>query len=56
MIEPPVVLELERGPKFTFIPYKGGGEIATQLVGQHASRHSRSETRGRVINKRPYLG
>lgn len=29
------VIEHATGTKFTFIPYKGGGEIATQLVGKH---------------------
>jgi putative tricarboxylic transport membrane protein len=30
-----VALEKQTGAKFTFIPYKGGGEVATQLVGKH---------------------
>lgn len=30
-----VALEKQTGTKFTFIPYKGGGEVATQLVGKH---------------------
>lgn len=29
------MLEQATGSKFTFIPYKGGGEISTQLVGGH---------------------
>lgn len=29
------MLEHATGTKFTFIPYKGGGEISTQLVGGH---------------------
>jgi putative tricarboxylic transport membrane protein len=29
------MLEKVAGVKFTFIPYRGGGEIATQLVGGH---------------------
>ncbi len=29
------LIETTIGAKFTFIPYKGGGEIATQLVGGH---------------------
>lgn len=29
------MLEQATGTKFTFIPYKGGGEISAQLVGQH---------------------
>jgi putative tricarboxylic transport membrane protein len=29
------MIEKAAGVKFTFIPYKGGGEIATQLVGGH---------------------
>lgn len=30
-----VALEKQTGAKFTYIPYKGGGEVATQLVGKH---------------------
>jgi tripartite-type tricarboxylate transporter receptor subunit TctC len=30
-----VSLEKQTGTKFTYIPYKGGGEVATQLVGKH---------------------
>jgi putative tricarboxylic transport membrane protein len=30
-----VSLEKQTGTKFIFIPYKGGGEVATQLVGKH---------------------
>jgi tripartite-type tricarboxylate transporter receptor subunit TctC len=30
-----VALEKQTGTKFTYIPYKGGGEIAVQLVGKH---------------------
>jgi tripartite-type tricarboxylate transporter receptor subunit TctC len=30
-----VALERQTGAKFTYIPYKGGGEVATQLVGKH---------------------
>jgi len=29
------MIEQVTGAKFTFIPYKGGGEISAQLVGQH---------------------
>ncbi len=29
------MIEQATGTKFTFIPYKGGGEISTQLIGQH---------------------
>jgi len=28
-------LEQKTGAKFTYVPYKGGGEVATQLVGAH---------------------
>jgi putative tricarboxylic transport membrane protein len=28
-------IEKQTGAKFTYIPYKGGGEVATQLVGKH---------------------
>ena len=28
-------IEQKTGARFTFIPYKGGGEVATQLVGGH---------------------
>ena len=30
-----VAIEKQAGVKFTYIPYKGGGEVATQLVGKH---------------------
>ena len=30
-----VAIEKESGAKFTYIPYKGGGEVAVQLVGKH---------------------
>jgi putative tricarboxylic transport membrane protein len=30
-----VALEKAAGTKFTYIPYKGGGEVAVQLVGNH---------------------
>jgi tripartite-type tricarboxylate transporter receptor subunit TctC len=30
-----VALQKQTGSRFTYIPYKGGGEVATQLVGKH---------------------
>jgi tripartite-type tricarboxylate transporter receptor subunit TctC len=30
-----VAIEQRTGSKFTYIPYKGGGEVAVQLVGKH---------------------
>ena len=30
-----VAIEKATGAKFTYIPYKGGGEVAVQLVGNH---------------------
>ena len=30
-----VALEKATGAKFTYVPYKGGGEVAVQLVGKH---------------------
>ena len=30
-----VALEKSTGTKFTYIPFKGGGDVATQLVGKH---------------------
>ena len=30
-----VAIEQRTGTKFTYIPYKGGGEVAVQLVGKH---------------------
>jgi tripartite-type tricarboxylate transporter receptor subunit TctC len=30
-----VAIEKASGTKFTYIPFKGGGEVATQLVGKH---------------------
>jgi len=32
-----VALEKSTGAKFTYIPYKGGGEVAVQLVGKHVN-------------------
>jgi len=32
-----VGLEKQTGARFTYIPYKGGGEVATQLVGNHVN-------------------
>jgi putative tricarboxylic transport membrane protein len=31
-----VAIEQKTGTKFTYIPYKGGGDVAVQLVGKHA--------------------
>ena len=30
-----VALEKATGAKFTYVPFKGGGDVATQLVGKH---------------------
>ena len=30
-----ILLEQSQGVKFTYVPFKGGGEVATQLVGKH---------------------
>jgi tripartite-type tricarboxylate transporter receptor subunit TctC len=30
-----VAIEQRTGAKFTYVPYKGGGEVAVQLVGKH---------------------
>src|SRR3546814_15897467 len=32
-----VALEKAAGVKFTYVPYKSGGEAATQLVGKHTN-------------------
>lgn len=32
-----VAIEKATGTKFTYIPYKGGGEVAVQLVGKHVN-------------------
>jgi putative tricarboxylic transport membrane protein len=32
-----VAIEKATGAKFTYIPYKGGGEVAVQLVGKHVN-------------------
>jgi putative tricarboxylic transport membrane protein len=32
-----VAIEKASGAKFTYIPYKGGGEVAVQLVGKHVN-------------------
>src|SRR3954467_3281653 len=31
----PVAIEQKTGAKFTYIPFKGGGDVAVQLVGKH---------------------
>jgi tripartite-type tricarboxylate transporter receptor subunit TctC len=31
-----VAIEQKTGTKFTYIPFKGGGDVAVQLVGKHA--------------------
>ena len=30
-----VALEKATGKKFTYVPFKGGGDVAVQLVGKH---------------------
>ena len=32
-----VAIEKATGVKFTYIPYRGGGEVAVQLVGNHVN-------------------
>jgi tripartite-type tricarboxylate transporter receptor subunit TctC len=32
-----VAIEKATGTKFTYVPFKGGGEVATQLVGKHVN-------------------
>ena len=32
-----VAIEKSTGTKFTYIPYRGGGEVAVQLVGKHVN-------------------
>ena len=40
-----VALEKVTGKKFTYVPYKGGGEVAVQLVGNHSTRRSTTRSR-----------
>ena len=42
-----VALEKQTGTKFIYIPYKGGGEVATQLVGKHIDSIGEQPDRGR---------
>ncbi len=42
-----VNIEKQAGVKFTYIPYKGGGEVATQLVGKHVDSTREQPDRGR---------
>jgi len=35
MIDAIASLEKKAGKKMTYVPYKGGGEVAVQLVGKH---------------------
>ena len=41
-----VALEKATGAKFTYIPYKGGGEVAVQLVGKHVNSTRQQSDRG----------
>ena len=41
-----VALEKATGTKLTYIPYKGGGEVAVQLVGNHVDSHRQQSDRG----------
>ena len=42
-----VAVEKATGAKFTYIPYKGGGEVAVQLVGNHVEFDRQQSDRGR---------
>ena len=41
-----VALEKVTGKKFTYVPYKGGGEVAVQLVGKHVELDRQQPDRG----------
>ena len=41
-----VAVEKATGSKFTYIPYKGGGEVAVQLVGNHVDLDRQQSDRG----------
>ena len=41
-----VAMEKATGAKFTYIPYKGGGEVAVQLVGNHVDSTRQQSDRG----------
>ena len=44
-----VALEKQTAPKkFTYVPYAGGGAVATQLVGKHVEFDGQQSDRGRV--------
>jgi putative tricarboxylic transport membrane protein len=40
-----VMLEKAAGKKITYIPYKGGGDVAVQLVGNHVDPPSTTRSR-----------
>ena len=40
-------VEQKAGVKFTYIPYKGGGEASTQLVGKHIDSNTNNPSRSR---------
>ena len=48
-----VAVEKTTGTKFTYIPYKGGGEVAVQLVGNHVDfDRQQSDRGGRAMARR----
>ena len=48
-----VAIEKATGTKFTYVPFKGGGDVAVQLVGKHIdSTRQQSDRGGRAVARR----
>ena len=48
-----VAIEKAAGTKFTYVPFKGGGDVAVQLVGKHIdSTRQQSDRGGRAVARR----
>ena len=49
-----VFMEKKTGAKFSYLPYKSGGEAATQLVGNHTESNVNNPSRkSRSLARRP---
>ena len=49
-----VFMEKKTGAKFSYLPYKSGGEAATQLVGKHTEANVNNPSReSRSLARRP---
>ena len=52
-----VGIEKATGTKFIYVPFKGGGEVAVQLVGKHVDSIGQQPDRGRgAVARRPAAG